>query len=83
MNEPIKRNIDINLVLTPQEIAFGFCNLHSDSQAEFFNEVAKITKTWSSHFVFQLQGITDEDCLTKDGRKIMSEIGEYSSKGSE
>lgn len=80
MIEPIKRNVEVDIHLTPKELAFVFCAGFSDEQAEFFNEVAKITKTWKAPFVFQLQSITDEDCLTDEARNVMLEIGRYSIK---
>ena len=80
------RKILINNVLeeiTPQVIANLFCDMRSDEQALFFNEVAKISTKWSSSFPFQLQYITDDDGLDLGGRRVMQDIGDYSHGGND
>lgn len=73
-----ERNINISVHLTPEELAFDFCNMSDSEQADFFNEVAKITDKWERPFCFQLQWLTDNERLTDDGRRIMRAIGDYS-----
>jgi hypothetical protein len=77
----MKRTVDIELKLTPREIAQEFCSMDSKDQALFFNNVAQIvTEEWDGTFCFQLQAVTDEEVLTPAGRYVMSQIGDYSEK---
>lgn len=69
----------ITITLEPKDLAKEFCNMNADYQAEFFNAVYKITQKWQSHFVLQLQSITDSPVLNDGGRIIMCNIGDYSS----
>ena len=73
----IKRNVEVEVVLTAKELAKIFADANGDFQAEFFNELANEVKTWRMPFCFQLQAITDQDNLTSDGRWVMEQIGEY------
>lgn len=66
--------------ITPEELAFEFCNLNYYGMAKFFIEVAQIKKKWDRPFCFQLQYVTDNDTLTYEARNIMQQIGEYSQK---
>ena len=74
----IRRIVEIEVVTTPEEVAMEFCAMDEKEQARFFNEVAAISATWNSHFVMQLQSITDCPTLTEKGRDVMRYIGEYS-----
>lgn len=71
------RNIDVDINMSPENIADCFCDLHSDEQAIFFNRVAEVTATWGAPFCFQLQYIIDSNMLTREGEEIMCQIGEY------
>ena len=71
----IKRNIEVEVDPTPQELAELFWKLGSIEQAEFFNKLGEIA---SHHLPFQMQYVTDDDVLTTDGRYAMSVIGNYS-----
>ena len=73
----ISRKIDIDVEMSPEDIADCFCELHDDGQALFFNRIAEVVATWGNPFCFQLQSIADNKVLTGDGRKIMRQIGEY------
>ena len=73
----IQRKITVDVTLTPDELAFEFANMGDEQQAMFFNELANITSKWERPLCFQLQYIIDNPALTKEGRKIMQEIGEY------
>ena len=73
----IQRNIKVPIFPTPEELAQEFCASCETQQAQFFNEVARITNKWESLFCFQLQAIVDSDILTDDARLIMSDIGDY------
>jgi len=73
----LERKITIPILLTPEELAFEFCNMGNNKQAIFFNEVSEISSKWEKPFCFQLQSIIDDKSLTQGGRKIMESIGEY------
>lgn len=67
---------------TPEIVARLFCEMDSEGQARFFNEVAKISSVWGKGgLVMQLQYITDDDGLTLSGRRVMQYIGDYSHWG--
>jgi len=76
----IERKITVGIELTPEELAFSFCNMGDNNQADFFNEVARITAKWERPFCFQLQYITDSERLTDEGREVMVSIGAYGEK---
>lgn len=73
----IPRKIDVDIELSPEDLADCFCNLHDDEQAMFFNHIAELVKTWGNPFCFQLQCIINNKALTSDGQDIMCQIGEY------
>ena len=73
----IKRQIDIDVRLTPQEMAFEFCNMSDAEQAAFFNELARITEKWRHPLCMQLQYLADNETLTTAARAVMIQIGEY------
>ena len=74
---------DVNINLTPQELASEFCEMDFDQQACFFNQIAKITIEWDKPFCFQLQNIMTSHVLTVDGRWVMEQIGIYSKPSKE
>jgi len=76
----IERKIDIKVKLAPDELASEFCNMDSEQQVIFFNEVAELVEKWSEPFSFQLQWITDDPYLSDEARFIMRQIGDYSYK---
>ena len=73
----IKRNIDIEISISPRELTTVFCNLDADSQASFFNWIAEISGQWAVPFCLQLQAIIDSDVLVPSGRLAMEAIGDY------
>lgn len=73
----IPRKVDIDIEMSPEDIADCFCDLHDDEQALFFNRIAEVVATWCNPFCFQLQYIINKKILTRDGREIMRQIGEY------
>ena len=76
----IKRKIDVEIDLSPAELAEQFCQLDSEMQALFFNNIKRITDQWDMGFFWQLQYITESERLTDGGRTIMRQIGEYAEK---
>jgi hypothetical protein len=73
----IERTVTVAVDLTPQELAFSFCNMGDGNQADFFSEVGVLTSKWKKPFCFQLQYIVDHERLTDEGRRVMESIGEY------
>ena len=76
----IKRNIETDIELSAEELAFLFTEMLAEDQAKFFNEVGRLSNEWDAPFVFQLQAISDDPALNGDGRYVMSKIGEYSKR---
>ena len=76
----IERTRKIQINPTPYEIAKEFCSMTEDEQALFFNSIEIESTKWKRSFVFQLQAVTDSECLSNGGRDIMRLIGEYSHK---
>lgn len=71
-------SVEINIRLTPEQLAEEFAGMSSDKQAAFFNHISKIASPWLN---MQLQHITEENNLTLGGRRVMQYIGEYSHWG--
>lgn len=66
----------------PRQIANLFLDCNEHQQAEFFSNIADLTKEWKSPFCFQLHSICDSAFLTPAGRAIMVEMGEYATEES-
>ena len=73
----IHRNVLVDIVLSPQELAIAFAEMGGGEQAEFFNELASLSTHWAASFCFQAQAIIDSGALTPEGLAIMRCIGEY------
>jgi len=72
-----KQYIDIS----PKECAFSFASMDSNDQATFFNEVADYVElNYKQQLCFQFQYVTDSPLLTKEGREVMTEIGNYAER---
>jgi len=76
----ITKNVDIDIELTPSELAKVFESWDGDAQAEFFSKLAEFVGRWKHLFEMQAIAITDSDKLTNAGRDIMRVIGDYSIK---
>jgi len=76
----ISRTIDVDLALTPEELADAFWGMNDTEQARFFNTVGVIAQTEFTDFSMQLAAVTSNDILLGTGRRAMELIGEYSSK---
>ncbi len=70
----IERKIDVEIDLTPEELALEFWKMDSEQQVEFFNTLGSLV---GSKFPFQLQFVSDSDALMLHGRYAMQVIGEY------
>lgn len=73
----IQRKIDVDIELSPEDLADCFCDLYADEQAMFFSHIAEVVTKWDSLFCFQLQRVINNKALTAGGRAIMRTIGEY------
>ena len=69
---------EVEIEITPKDVAQMFCSMSSADQAEFFNAIHDEVSTWPGPFVMQLQYIHDSPFLKQTGKDIMSAIGEYS-----
>jgi hypothetical protein len=73
----IQRKFNLDVVPTPDELAFEFSQMNDEQQAMFFNELADIVGKWDGTFCFQMQFVRDNQALTQEGRNVMRQIGEY------
>lgn len=76
----MKKTFEVDVNLTPEELASIWCNMKDGEQAAFFSEIGLLVEEWDVGFCFQLQYITDNETLTDSGRRIMEQIGEYANK---
>lgn len=71
----ITRTIEVN-DLTPDELAFAFCEMDGSQQAAFFSTVAKIAATWpGAGMCMQALGISEH--LDKDGRYAIERLADH------
>ena len=64
----------------PRQLANLFLDCDEHQQAEFFTNIADLTKEWKTPFCFQLHAICDSAFLTPEGRAVMVEMGEYANE---
>jgi hypothetical protein len=74
----MKKTVEVEIEVSPKELATVFCEMNANEQAEFFNQVALISDSWVAPFCFQLQYITESELLADNGRDVMEAIGDYS-----
>lgn len=72
------KNIDVEIHLTPDDLAQIFWEMPSNDQAQFYNKLGELA---DYRLAFQLQHITEEKGLSLTGRRVMQQIGEYSHWG--
>lgn len=70
----IGKQVFVEFTPSANEMAQMFWGEMSDYQAEFFNELGKLS---GNRLCFQLQHVTDEEGLTNEGRRAMRQIGDY------
>ena len=75
MSLDIRKTLDIHLEVG--DVAKAFAAMSSDEMAVFFNLVAEEVGKWNGAFCMQMQWVTNDENLTKMGRSIMSQIGDY------
>ena len=73
----LKRSTELEITITPEELASEFCEMDNHQQAKFFNMVSAITSDWDMSFCFQLQGVIDSPDMKPEGLDIMRQFGEY------
>lgn len=74
----MRRQVEIDILSTGEELADAWCELGADEQARFFNKIGFITKGWAhGSMAMQLQWVSGSTALTMDGRGAMMMIGEY------
>ncbi len=71
----IKREICIDVNLSPSELAEEFWSMDEAEQATFFNKLGEIS---SGKLPMQLQYISTSSFLEQRGRMVMQMIGDYS-----
>lgn len=71
----IKRNIEVEVRLTPEELAGEFWSMGGDEQALFFNKLGDLAQ---HRLPMQLQYVQDSTNLNQEGRYAMRAIGNYS-----
>jgi hypothetical protein len=74
---------EVQVSLTPEELAEEFCEMDNHQQARFFNRVFQASQKWNKPFCFQLENIMSSNILTNDGRWVMEQIGIYSNSSKE
>lgn len=77
----MKLTKEVEIELSPSELAKAWAALASDGQAQFFSALAEEIATWkdgAGAFAMQMQYVTDHNDLTLDGRAVMQCIGGYS-----
>jgi len=72
----MRRQVNIDVAPTPDELADALAEMDSRAQARFFNRLGK-----RDFWPLQLQYIVDTKELTSEGRHIMGLIGDYGRSG--
>jgi hypothetical protein len=68
---------DIEMELTPRQLAEEFCEMNGERQVLFFNAIAEYVKDWDVPFAVQCQAMQDEKTITKEGKKIIETLWKY------
>ena len=73
----VKRNIEVNIKPTIQELAEAFCELEADGMAVFFDLVGKYSGKWDESLSVQMQFVSGSGCKNARATRVMKKIGEY------
>ena len=73
----ITRSVEVEVELTPREVAQAFCDMSSDEQSMFFNEVGAMVEADCWNLPMQLECVANDDALGTLGRHVMRLIGCY------
>lgn len=71
----IQQNIDIEI--TPEQLAAIFCEMDDVEQSRFFNHMGKETTTWKVPFEFQLAAIQSCERLDEGGKRVLTTMAEF------
>jgi hypothetical protein len=74
------RSVEISVGPTIEELAKAIIDLGSDEQAELISKMAELAVKTDFSVPMQLQYVTDDPGLTRQGRALMRLIGNYSGK---
>jgi len=78
MKHRIERKVTVECEIDELDVAEAFCNLDGDQQARFFNVVARLVhEEWKEPFAMKLEYMTQSKYLSREGRNIMRDIGDY------
>ena len=78
MAKPVfTRSVEISVGPTIEELAKAIIHLGSDEQAELISKMAELA---DFSVPMQLQYVTDDPGLTRQGRALMQLIGDYSAE---
>lgn len=72
-----KRDVSIDVKLTPLELAQEFCDMDGDEQAMFLNFIAQLSSQWDRPLEFQIQNIVDSNNFLSGANRVMKLFGEY------
>jgi len=71
-------NKTLQIKLTPNELAREFCEMCSDEQASFLNEVGRIAKDeWRRSMETQVNYIFKDGNLDANGKNFLNIIADY------
>lgn len=70
----VSKDVSLEVELTIEDLAECIIHLSSEEQAMLISRMAELA-TFS--VPMQLQYLTDEECLTPEGRNLMEQIGAY------
>lgn len=71
----ITKTIETSFRLVPNELAYEFCEMDAEEQADFFNFIAEFAKTWTTNsFSSQAVAICQGSQLTDGGKKVIADL---------
>ncbi len=73
----IKRDVSIDIKLTPFELAQEFCDMDGDEQAMFLNFISQLSSQWNIPLEFQIQNIVESNNFCAGANRVMRLFGEY------
>ena len=80
--------LEVEIKLTPRQLAEAFCDLDDEQQADFFIEAARIAASWRDGAVMQWwyvgRHLRTCTCSTEEAREMVRELAsalEFEPKG--
>jgi len=74
-NTIIKKDIEVEIPITPEDFARYFADMYDDEQARFFEELAKLVNEWEMPFSCQLDNMMINSGVSLAARSVMRDIG--------